>query len=58
MQLIENLAEAFDDDKYTDDYRSNLMNIIRAKMKGKKPAAKAKRASTAKRARAAKRKTA
>jgi DNA end-binding protein Ku len=35
-QLIDNLAEAFDPSKYTDDYRSNLMKIIRAKMKGKK----------------------
>ena len=35
-QLIDNLAEPFDPDKYTDDYRSNLMKIIRAKMKGKK----------------------
>src|SRR5687768_10159714 len=36
-QLIDNLAEPFDPDKYTDDYRSNLMKIINAKMKGKKP---------------------
>jgi DNA end-binding protein Ku len=36
-QLIGNLAEPFDPAKYTDDYRSNLMKIIRAKMKGKKP---------------------
>jgi DNA end-binding protein Ku len=36
-QLIDNLAEPFDPSKYTDDYRSNLMKIIRAKMKGKKP---------------------
>ncbi len=35
-QLIENLAEPFDPSKYTDDYRSNLMKIINAKMKGKK----------------------
>ena len=35
-QLIDNLAEPFDADKYTDDYRSNLMKIINAKMKGKK----------------------
>jgi DNA end-binding protein Ku len=35
-QLIGNLAEPFDPDKYTDDYRSNLMKIINAKMKGKK----------------------
>ena len=36
-QLIDNLAEPFDPSKYTDDYRSNLMKIINAKMKGKKP---------------------
>ena len=35
-QLIGNLTESFDPAKYTDDYRSNLMRIIRAKMKGKK----------------------
>ena len=36
-QLIGNLEEPFDPSKYTDDYRSNLMKIIKAKMKGKKP---------------------
>jgi DNA end-binding protein Ku len=36
-QLIGNLAEPFDPSRYTDDYRSNLMKIIKAKMKGKKP---------------------
>jgi DNA end-binding protein Ku len=35
-QLIANLAEPFDPAKYTDDYRANLMRIIKAKMKGKK----------------------
>jgi DNA end-binding protein Ku len=35
-QLIENLAEPFDPTRYTDDYRSNLMKIIKGKMKGKK----------------------
>jgi len=35
-QLVQNLAESFDASKYTDDYRANLMKIIRAKMKGKK----------------------
>lgn len=34
--LIGNLAGPFDPGKYTDDYRANLMKIIRAKMKGKK----------------------
>lgn len=34
-QLIANLTDAFDPTKYVDDYRANLMKIIRAKMKGK-----------------------
>lgn len=34
-QLVGNLAEEFHPEKYTDDYRENLMKIIRAKMKGK-----------------------
>jgi DNA end-binding protein Ku len=36
QQLIGNLASPFDASKYTDDYRANLMRIIRAKLKGKK----------------------
>ena len=36
-QLIDNLAEPFDPSRYTDDYRSNLMKVIKAKMNGKKP---------------------
>src|SRR3954465_435294 len=36
-QLIDNLAEPFDPERYTDDYRANLMKVIKAKMKGKKP---------------------
>ena len=36
-QLIGNLAGPFDPSRYTDEYRANLMKIIRAKMKGKKP---------------------
>jgi len=35
-QLVGNLAESFQPEKYTDDYRANLMKIIRAKMKGQK----------------------
>lgn len=35
-QLIGNLAEPFDPAKYTDEYRANLMRIIKAKIKGKK----------------------
>jgi DNA end-binding protein Ku len=35
-QLVANLAEPFDPEKYDDDYRANLMRVIRAKMKGKR----------------------
>lgn len=35
-QLVQNLSEPFDPTKYTDDYHVNLMEIIKAKMKGKK----------------------
>jgi len=35
-QLVANLAEPFAPEKYTDEYRANLMKIIRAKMKGQK----------------------
>jgi len=35
-QLIENLAEPFDPSRYTDDYRANVMKLIKAKMRGKK----------------------
>src|SRR6185437_1016629 len=35
-QLVTSLAEPFDPSKYTDDYRMNLMRVIKAKMKGKK----------------------
>ena len=36
-QLVGNLAEPFDPSRYTDEYRANLMRIIKAKMKGKEP---------------------
>jgi DNA end-binding protein Ku len=36
QQLVANLAEPFDPTRYTDDYRANLMKVIKAKMKGKK----------------------
>ena len=32
--LVENLADAWDPSQYTDEYRANLMKIIKAKMKG------------------------
>lgn len=35
-KLIDSLAESFDPSRYTDDYRANLMKLIKAKMKGKK----------------------
>src|ERR1700694_2620328 len=35
-QLVGNLAEPLDPTRYTDEYRANLMRIIKAKMKGKK----------------------
>ena len=35
-QLVANLAEPFDPTRYTDEYRANLMKIIKAKVKGKK----------------------
>ena len=36
-QLIDNLVSKWDPDKYTDEYKENLMRVINAKMKGKKP---------------------
>jgi DNA end-binding protein Ku len=36
-QLIENLEAAWEPEKYTDEYITNLMRVINAKMKGKKP---------------------
>lgn len=35
-QLIANLTEEFNPEKYRDEYRENLMQIINAKLKGKK----------------------
>jgi DNA end-binding protein Ku len=36
-QLIDNLVSKWDPEKYTDEYTANLMRVINAKMKGKKP---------------------
>ena len=36
-QLIDNLAATWDPEKYTDEYRDNLMKVIQAKLKGRKP---------------------
>jgi DNA end-binding protein Ku len=33
--LIDQLTDDWDPDKYTDEYRDNLMRVIRAKLKGK-----------------------
>jgi DNA end-binding protein Ku len=33
--LVENLADKWDPSQFTDEYRANLMKIIKAKMKGK-----------------------
>lgn len=35
--LVKSLADEWKPDQYTDEYRQNLMKIVRAKMKGKKP---------------------
>ena len=35
--LIENLAGEWEPSKYTDEYRENLMKLIKARMKGEKP---------------------
>ena len=35
--LIDNLASEWDPSKYTDEYRENLMKLIKAKLKGEKP---------------------
>src|SRR4029453_11469655 len=35
--LVENLADKWDPSQYTDQYRENLMKIIKAKLKGKEP---------------------
>jgi DNA end-binding protein Ku len=36
QQLIENLAAEWNPEKYTDEYRDNLLKVIRAKLKGRK----------------------
>jgi len=35
--LVEQLEDTWDPAQYTDEYRANLMKIIRAKLKGKEP---------------------
>jgi DNA end-binding protein Ku len=36
-QLIDNLAAGWDPEKYTDEYKTNLMKVIDGKLKGRKP---------------------
>ena len=35
--LVENLAGEWEPSKYTDEYRENLMKLIKARVKGEKP---------------------
>ena len=37
LQLIDSLSASWEPEKYTDEYRDNLMRVIQAKLKGKKP---------------------
>ena len=37
LQLIDNLVAAWEPEKYTDEYKENLLRVINAKLKGKKP---------------------
>ena len=37
QQLIDNLVSDWKPDKYTDEYKENLLRVINAKVKGKKP---------------------
>jgi DNA end-binding protein Ku len=36
-QLIDNLSSKWNPEKYTDEYRDNLMKVIQAKLKGRRP---------------------
>ena len=37
MQLVDSLSADWDPEKYTDEYRDNLMKVIQGKLKGKRP---------------------
>jgi DNA end-binding protein Ku len=37
LALVENLSAGWEPEKYTDEYRENLMRVIHAKIKGRKP---------------------
>ena len=41
MMLVESLTSEWAPDKYKDEYRENLMKVIKAKLKGKEPKLKA-----------------
>jgi DNA end-binding protein Ku len=43
-QLIDNLSAKWQPEKYTDEYRDNLMRVIQAKLKGRRPKLEARRA--------------
>lgn len=42
LQLVESLAGKWEPEKYTDEYRDNLLKVIDAKVKGKRPALEAR----------------
>jgi DNA end-binding protein Ku len=37
LQLIDSLSAKWEPEKYTDEYRENLMRLIQAKLKGRAP---------------------
>jgi len=45
MQLIDNLSAKWTPGKYTDEYRDNLMKVIKAKLKGRQPRLQAREPS-------------
>ncbi len=45
LQLIDSLSAKWEPEKYTDEYRDNLMRVIQAKLKGKKPRLKERETS-------------
>ena len=44
-QLIDNLSAKWSPEKYTDEYRDNLMKVIKAKLKGRQPRLQARESS-------------
>jgi DNA end-binding protein Ku len=45
IQLVGSLKDKWQPEKYKDEYRANLMRVIEAKMKGKRPALEGERAA-------------